>query len=88
MQTSWILPPVIRRMSVPVIVADLPVGPIVPRLPLFVPRLVHRITTLSPSATRSSTLTWASGKAVRYMVTICFRADGPRPKSGVRESLL
>jgi len=53
-QCSAILPSCSRWMSMPAIVKALPVGGIPRNSPTLVPEFVHRTTTLSPSAMRSS----------------------------------
>ncbi len=49
-------------MDIPVVVTCLPVGGVPLNEPLFVPWKEKRSTTLSPSAIRSSALTWLSMK--------------------------
>ncbi len=64
-QCSTIFPSVMRYMSMARTSTRLPVGAIPSNSPKWVPRMVTRAATLSPSAIMSSTVTRTSGKTVR-----------------------
>jgi hypothetical protein len=60
----------------------LPVGGMPTNSPVWVPAAVHRSTTLSPSATWSTMVRRASGKASEAIATYCVRPSGPCRSSG------
>jgi hypothetical protein len=71
-QCSTAVPPSKRTMSIPVTTIDLFVGGTPMNSPVWVPRIVNRAATRSPSPITSSDVNARSGKAVLMAPTICF----------------
>ena len=71
-QCSTALPPSKRTMSIPVTTIVLFVGGTPMNSPVWVPRIVNRAATRSPSPITSSAVNTTSGKAVLMAPTICF----------------
>src|SRR5215218_10880724 len=49
--------------------------------PRWVPRVLQRYATLSPSAKMSSTVAFRSGNAERYVMMVCFKPSVPGGKA-------
>jgi hypothetical protein len=64
-QFSTTFPPAIRKTLIPVAVKWLPVGGMPNQSPRWVPLVLQRHVTISPSAKMSSRVVFQSGKAVR-----------------------